>query len=172
MSEHRISEHMLHILAPSRFDSVGAIVGDYVALYALREAINDAIHSGTGGTFLMQSDGEGYSLAVVQTPDMSPVCTTYAGEVSPARSKREKVSMRALPRFLEAIHKSYKSGWVEENGGSSRPESEPKIVEHWCFGSIPGGSVPIDQGSCAARQETQEVFALPFEVADASKVRK
>lgn len=167
-----MSEHMLHILAPSRFDSVGAIVGDYVALNALREAINDAIYSGTGGTFLMQSDGEGYSLAVVQTPDMSPVCTTYAGEVSPARSKREKVSLRGLPRFLEAIRKSYKSGWVEKHGGGSRPDSEPKIVEHWCFGSIPGGAVPMSRNSDATQQESHQAFALPLEDADADKVRK
>lgn len=109
-----MSEHMLHILAPSRFDSVGAIVGDYVALHALRDAINDAIQSGTGGTFLMQSDGEGYSLAIVQAPDMFPVCTTYAGELSPKRSKRETVGLRAVPRFMEAVRKSYVSGWVEK----------------------------------------------------------
>lgn len=108
-----MSEHMLHILAPSRFDSIGAIVGDRSALVALREAITDAIDSGTGGTFLMQSDGEGYSLAILNAPDMFPVYTTYAGEVAPARSKRETVSLRALPRFMEAIRKSYIAGWYQ-----------------------------------------------------------
>ncbi|WP_146204246.1 hypothetical protein [Massilia glaciei] len=101
-----MSEHMLHILAPSRFDRVAAIVGDLTALSQLRDAIADAIDSGTGGTYLVQSDGEGYSMAVVQAPDMSPVRTTYAGEVGPQRPKGEMVSMRGLPRFTEAIEKS------------------------------------------------------------------
>lgn len=57
--------------------------------------------------------GEGYSLAVVNAPDMFPICTTYAGEVAPARSKRETVSLRALPRFMEAIRKSYIAGWYQ-----------------------------------------------------------
>jgi hypothetical protein len=104
-----MSEHMLHILAPSRFDSIAAIVGDPTALRQLREAINDAIDSGTGGTYLIQSDGEGYSLAVVRANDMYPVCTTYAGDVAPVRSLRETVAMRALPRFLEAVQKSQPS---------------------------------------------------------------
>lgn len=116
-----MSEHMLHILGPSRYDSVAAIVGDPAALQALRDAINDAIRSGTGGTFLMQSDGEGYSVAVVRAPDMSPVCTTYAGEVAPVRSKREKISLRGLPRFMEAFRKSFESGWTEKKAASKAP---------------------------------------------------
>jgi hypothetical protein len=134
-----MSEHMLHILAPSRFDNVGAIVGDYVALHALRDAINDAILSGTGGTFLMQSDGEGYSLAIVQAPDMFPVCTTYAGEISPKRSKRETVGLRAMPRFMEAVRKSYASGWVEKK---TRPQVFG-LVEYG-FG---GSSHALEEGS-------------------------
>lgn len=108
-----MSEHMLHILAPSRFDNVAALVGDPTALLALRDALSDAIDSGSGGTFLMQSDGEGYSLAIVNAPDMFPVCTTYAGEVAPQRSKRETVSLRALPCFMEAVRKSYIAGWCQ-----------------------------------------------------------
>lgn len=101
-----MSRQILHILAPARYDEIGALVGDLVALRELRAAIDDAIRSGTGGTFLSQSDGEGYALAVVLVPDMSPVCTSYAGEIAPRRSKRETVSMRGLPRFMEAIRKS------------------------------------------------------------------
>ncbi|MES3021698.1 MAG: hypothetical protein V4857_08955 [Pseudomonadota bacterium] len=104
-----MSEHMLHILAPSWYDSIGAIVGDLTALRQLRDAINDAIDSGTGGVYLIQSDGEGYSLAVVQANDMYPVCTVYASDVEPQRSQRETVAMRALPNFLEAIQKSQQS---------------------------------------------------------------
>jgi hypothetical protein len=101
-----MSENMLHILAPSRYDSVAAIVGDITALYGLRRAINDAIHSGTGGTYLFQSDGEGYALAVVQRSDMYPVCTTYAGEIAPHRSLRETMSLRTVPHFLDALQKA------------------------------------------------------------------
>lgn len=101
-----MSEKMLHIFAPTRFDSVGAIVGDLIALNQLRDAITDAIDSGTGGTYLTQSDGEGYSLAVVMASDMSKVSPTFPSEVATQRATRQTVGMRALPRFLEAIQKS------------------------------------------------------------------
>lgn len=111
-SEEEMSEHMLHILAPSRYDSVAAIVGDNTALYQLRTAIDDAIKSGTGGVHLIQSDGEGYSLAIVRAADMNPVCTTYAGEVAPRRSLRETVSVRAMPNFLDALQKAKPPAWT------------------------------------------------------------
>jgi hypothetical protein len=101
-----MSEHMLHILAPARHDSVAAIVGELTALCQLRSAIDDAIRTGTGGTFLDQSDGEGYSLAIVRAADMNPVCTTYLGEVSPERSRRETVGIRSVPGFLDALRKA------------------------------------------------------------------
>ena len=101
-----MSERMLHLLAPSRYDDVAAIVGDSTALLRLRNSIDDALKSSTGGTFLFQSDGEGYSLAVVCVDDMYPVCTTYAGEISPERSRRETVSLRAVPHFLFALGKA------------------------------------------------------------------
>lgn len=108
-----MSRSILHMLAPARYDEVGALVGDMVALRELRAAIDDAIRSGVGGTFLSQSDGEGYALAVVLVPDMDLVCTCYAGEMSPRRSKREKISIRGLPRFMEAIRKSYRPCPIE-----------------------------------------------------------
>lgn len=111
-----MSRNILHILAPARFDEIGALVGDLVALRELRAAIDDAIRSGVGGTFLSQSDGEGYALAVVLVPDMAPVCTSYAGEINPRRSKRETVSMRGLPRFMEALRKSYRPSPIETGG--------------------------------------------------------
>jgi hypothetical protein len=101
-----MSEQMLHILAPSRFDDVAAIVGDASALWKLKAAVDEALRSGCGGAYLSQSDGEGYSLAIVQVSDMYPVCTTYAGEVSPARSKRETVGVRAVPHFIDALRKA------------------------------------------------------------------
>lgn len=111
--ENEMSRNILHMLAPSRYDEVGALVGDLVALRELRAAIDDAIWTGAGGTILSQSDGEGYTLAVVLVPDMAPVCTSYAGEINPKRSKREMVSMRGLPRFMEAIRKSHRPRLIE-----------------------------------------------------------
>ena len=101
-----MSEKMLHVLAPSRHDNVAAIVGDSAALVKLRNAIDDALKSNAGGTFLYQSDGAGYSLAVVRVDDMHPVCTTYAGETAPERSKQETVGLRSLPNFLNAYRKA------------------------------------------------------------------
>lgn len=101
-----MSEKMLHIFAPTRFDRVGAIVGDTAALQRLRDAITDAIHSGTGGAYLTQSDGDGYSLAIVEAEDMTRVCVTHSSEAATRHTTRQTVGMRALPRFLEAIQKS------------------------------------------------------------------
>lgn len=101
-----MSNRMLHMLSPGRYDDVAAIVGDTEALLKLRKALDDAIVNGTGGTFLLQSDGEGYSIAVVRVEDMYPVHTTYAGEINPVRSGRETVSLRGVPNFLQALRKA------------------------------------------------------------------
>jgi hypothetical protein len=101
-----MSANILHIFAPTRFDNVGAIVGDQTALRQLRNAISDAIDSGTGGTHLLQSNGEGYSLAVLQTADMSNVRPPFPGDVPTGQTTQQTIGMRALPRFLEAIQKS------------------------------------------------------------------
>ena len=116
-----MSEHILHLLAPSRYDEVGAIVGDFVALRELRAAIDEAIQSGTGGSFPSQSDGEGYALAIVLVPDMAPVCTSYAGEINPMRSQRETVNMRALPCFMEAIRKCYRAAPLSTRSAAHPP---------------------------------------------------
>ncbi len=101
-----MSNRMLHMLSPSRRDDVAAIVGDTEALMKLRKAIDEALLTGTGGTFLFQSDGEGYSCAIVRVEDMYPVHTTYVGEVNPVRSERETVSLRGVPNFLQALCKA------------------------------------------------------------------
>lgn len=101
-----MSENVLHIFAPTRFDTVGALVGDHTALTRLRDAIIDAIESGTGGAYMLQSDGEGYSLAVLRANDMWRVCSPQPGEIATTRATRQTIGMRALPRFLEAIQKA------------------------------------------------------------------
>lgn len=108
-----MSRNILHMLAPARYDEVGALVGDLVALRELRAAIDDAIYTGAGGTFLSQSDGERYALAVVLVADMAHVCTSYVGEINPKRFKREMICMRGLPRFMEAIRKSHRPVGIE-----------------------------------------------------------
>lgn len=108
-----MSRNILYMLAPARFDEVGALVGDLVALRELRAAIDESIRTGAGGTYLSQSDGAGYRLAVVLVPDMALIRTAYAGEIKQTRTKREKVSIRGLPRFMEAVRKSYRSNLTD-----------------------------------------------------------
>ncbi|WP_150119033.1 hypothetical protein [Massilia sp. NR 4-1] len=98
-----MSAHILHLLSPARWDSVGAIIGDRTALEGLREALNSALDSGAGGTFVYSSDGEGYALAVALENDMHAVHTTYAGEVHTVRSLRETIPMRAVSNFKIAM---------------------------------------------------------------------
>ncbi|MBC7624475.1 MAG: hypothetical protein H7232_13935 [Aeromicrobium sp.] len=101
-----MNELILHLFAPTRFDRVGAIVGDTASLHRLRDAITDAIESGTGGAYLVQSDGTGYCLAILAAHDMARVCPPCAAEAVTQRATRQTVGMRALPGFLEAIQKS------------------------------------------------------------------
>lgn len=87
---------ILHLVSPSRDGAPAMIVGDVAALTRLRAAIDTALNAGTGGTELFCSDGEPYDLLVVVPPSMHNVYTAYAGEVRPARSLRELVSMKQL----------------------------------------------------------------------------
>lgn len=127
-----MSEHMLHLIAPSRHENVGAVVGDLAALHALRNAVDDAITSGTGGAFLAQSDGEYYFLPVVQASDMTHVFTSYALEVAPLRSARETVPLRDVHGMMEAIRKSLEPAWIDDGTGSytlkkgSQHETQPE----------------------------------------------
>lgn len=121
-----MNEYMLHILAPSRQDGTEAIVGDLSALHELRDAIDEAIRSGTGGAFVTQSDGEGYALGVVRMPDMLTLFTAYADEVAPERSEREMVDPRSSPRFMEALQKSYPARWI----GRQLCDSCDRLGEH------------------------------------------
>ena len=101
-----MSERMLHFMGPSRWDEVGAIVGDRVALLELRAALDDAIATVAGGTLSFQSDGEPYALVVAMERDMGPVHTTYAAEKTRCRSLRETVPMRTVARFNEGYRKA------------------------------------------------------------------
>ena len=98
-----MSAHLLHLLSPTRWDSVGAIIGDRPALEGLRDALISALDTGAGGTFVFSSDGEGYALAVALENDMHVVHTAYAREIGPVRSMRETVPMRAVQNFNAAI---------------------------------------------------------------------
>ncbi|MGV7209298.1 hypothetical protein ACLB1G_15735 [Oxalobacteraceae bacterium A2-2] len=101
-----MSERMLHLMSASRWDEVGAIVGDRVALLELRAAIDEALRTGAGGTFSFHSDGEPYALVVALERDMTPVHTAYAAEKPHTRSHREKIPMRAVSQFNEGYRKA------------------------------------------------------------------
>lgn len=98
-----MSNHILHMMSPARWDTVAAIVGDRSALEGLRDALAMALETGAGGTYVYSSDGEGYALAIALESEMHSVHTAYAGEFKPKRSLREKVPMRAVANFSAAI---------------------------------------------------------------------
>jgi len=87
---------MLHLVGPCRDGSPAMIAGDTAALMRLRAAIDAAIAYGIGSAELFSSDYEPYDLLVVAPPNMWNVCTAYAGEVNPVRSKRETLSLDHL----------------------------------------------------------------------------
>lgn len=100
---------MLHLVGPCRDGSPGMIAGDTGALMRLRAAIDMAIANGIGSAELFSSDYEPYDLLVVAPPNMWTVCTAYAGEVAPVRTKREALSLEQLwqlhsARTLRSIH--------------------------------------------------------------------
>jgi hypothetical protein len=125
-SEATMSAHILHLLSPARWDSIGAIIGDRPALEGLRDALNSALETGAGGTFVYSSDGEGYALAVALENDMHAVHTAYAREVAPVRSIRESIPMRAVPNFKAAISLAIEQRhrvlpWFRPISGSDTP---------------------------------------------------
>ena len=101
-----MSELMLHIHSPSRWDGIAGIVGDSMALEALRDALVEAIATGSGGAYFYSSDGEGYALAIALQADMYPVHTAYAGELAPERSIRETLPLRQADHFYAGYSKA------------------------------------------------------------------
>lgn len=101
-----MSENTLNILAPTSYDNVGAIVGDQLALMRLRNAISDALDSGTGGTCLVQSGGDAYYLTVLEVRDMSTVSPTRVAQPKRVSTTPAPVCIRALPGFLQAMEKA------------------------------------------------------------------
>lgn len=113
-----MSHNMLHIAGPTRMDNVSTIVGDRHALLHLRAAIDDALASGSGGAATFCSDGEPHAVAVLMEADMYPVCTTYAGEPFPARSRRETTPIATLGHYAAAMRKAQQSTTAELAIGS------------------------------------------------------
>lgn len=101
-----MSQNMLHIVAANRMNNTSVIVGDRGALARLRDAIEQALFSGSGGARLFASDGEAHNIAVVFESNMYPVYTSYANEPAPARSRRETVPIEQLRHYEAAIGKA------------------------------------------------------------------
>lgn len=87
---------ILHLIGPCRDGSPAMIAGDVAALARLRAAIDAAIANSIGMAELFSSDYEPYDLLVIAPPNMWNVCTAYAGEINPVRSKRETVTLTQL----------------------------------------------------------------------------
>lgn len=101
-----MSEQMLNLRGPGRWDGVACMVGNRDALEALRDAITTAIDTGAGGATFYCSDGEEYVLAIALEDEMDTVQCAYNGELAPQRSLREIVPMYAVRNFPPALRKA------------------------------------------------------------------
>lgn len=101
-----MSQNILHVVAGTRMSNASVIVGDRAALDSLRQAIEDALTTGSGGTSVVSSVGEPHNVAVVFENDMYPVFTTYAFEPAPERSRRETMAIDQLPNFSAAVEEA------------------------------------------------------------------
>jgi len=105
-----MSQNILHVVASTRMNNMSVIIGDDAALGSLRDAIDQALSCGSGGTSLFSSDGEPHNVAVVSENNMYPVYTTYAFEAAPERSRRETVPIDQLRNYLNAVEKASAAG--------------------------------------------------------------
>jgi hypothetical protein len=102
-----MSEHMLHIMGPGMAQDLATIAGDRAALVSLRDALNEALASGSGGIRAYCSDGEPFDVAIIAVQDMYPVCTAYShAECGSVRSARETVAIHQLVNFHAAVGKA------------------------------------------------------------------
>ena len=106
-----MSKLMLHVVAPTRLGNCSIIVGDRAALLSLRDALDEALSVGSGGSGLLCSDGESHAVAVALVEDMYPVYTSYANELNPRRSKREQVPIKSVLNVQDAIKKARNQCW-------------------------------------------------------------
>ncbi len=118
-----MSERISHLLAGTRMNNTSLIVGDLVALGSLRDAIDQALHCGSGGVSLFASDGEPHKVAVALEPDMYPVYTTYAFEATPARSRRETVPIDQVQNYAKALEKASETKALKQDSELIQPES-------------------------------------------------
>jgi hypothetical protein len=101
-----MSRNYLHVAAGTRYTNTSVIVGDHAALGKLRDAIEQALATGSGGARLSSSDGEDHRVAVVFENNMYPVYTSYAFEATPVRSRRETIPIDQLRNYADALKKA------------------------------------------------------------------
>lgn len=118
-----MSQHYMHVVAATRWNNTSVIVGDHAALRNLRDAIDQALRTGAGGTTLFSSDGEPHRVAVVLEDNMYPVYTSYACEPAPARSRRETMPIDRLRNYGSALDKATAAMGVAPNAGTARTVS-------------------------------------------------
>ena len=78
-----MNDHMLHLLSPARTGDPAVIAGDHQAMHTLKLLLERALQTGAAAAQFYSSDGEPFLLRIVQQTDMSTVCTTYLGELTP-----------------------------------------------------------------------------------------
>lgn len=130
-----MSQQMLHLQSPGRWDNFAAIVGDRTALEALRSAVEAALSTGAGVAFLFSSDGEGYALAVAMEENMWDVQTAYAKKLAPSRSLREVVPMYVVENFESALHQAMR---MREQFASDPAQTPQRTESQPQFGDAAG----------------------------------
>lgn len=126
-----MNDHILHLQSPAREDGRAHVAGNRGALLRLRAALDDAIATGTGGTFLYAADGEGFTLAVLRVDDMNNVCTSYAADQEPVRSLRETDRVEELANYHQACIKAVsarRASHAETGGGPGAIPGSPPCV--------------------------------------------
>lgn len=102
-----MSQQILHISAPNHWNSMAAIVGDRTALQALGSAVENALLSGSGGTYAIEPDGDGYLITVALEEDM-PALRAHVSDLSPTPPASVQPPIRAVRNLPAALTKALK----------------------------------------------------------------
>lgn len=84
------ADRRLHVYGPDQWHGETFVVGNRAALKALREALDEALETGSGLSLAYAADGEGFACGVVLVEDegvWEEVALPYHGDL--ARDKRE-----------------------------------------------------------------------------------
>ena len=96
--------NVLHLYAQPFEHADAFIVGDRDSLVKLREAIDDALASGSGFAHAFVNDGEGYSILIANDEDMLPMAMPYTNDER--TEPIESIWPTNHPGIIRAYHNS------------------------------------------------------------------